>query len=360
MTQLSVSQQQYSYSNAPHAAPAVTKGKAKYRNESEENEKISNNLMSDARVSRGNTYSTSKPSSGQSKQFGPGRTRKPSARYQGTSATMMMNTADYLEELTDQPIEQDTTTEVQAQPFVDRPASPLFVRANIGYDVWTQVEKGDLFDFDLEVEPILEVLVGRTLHVSMLEIQQEDELAAICAQQEEFEMIRNVEIAEVQRLEAELKRKAQEKERRITQEKKRVEDGKKLEESVAARQASSAFLNDLHVSVFEALEEQGEFYDPVKKEIEELVSTSLTGSILNLANIYEVASQMAWELLGSAESEAIRFENEAVSRREKQRQVEEEKRRKEEEERKRIEEEKRLAEIAAKKAEEEGENAGEV
>jgi hypothetical protein len=357
MTQLSVSQQQYSYSNAPHAAPAVTKGKSKYRNESEENEKISNNLIGDTRVSRGNNYSTSKPSSGQSKQYGPGRSRKPSARYQGSTMT---STADYLEELTDRPIEQDTTTEVQAQPFVDRPASPLFVRANVGYDVCTQVEKGDLFDFDLEVEPILEVLVGRTLHVSMLEIQQEDELEAICAQQEEFEMIRNVELAEVQRLEAELKRKAQEKERRITQEKKRLEDGKNLEESVAARQASSAFLNDLHVSVFDALEQQGEFYDPVKKEIGELVSTSLTSSVLSLANIYEVASQLAWELLGSAESEAIRFENEAVSRREKRRQEQEEKRRKEEEERKRIEEEKRLAEIAAKKAEEEGENAGEV
>jgi hypothetical protein len=51
---------------------------------------------------------------------------------------------------------------------MDRPESPLFVKAKTGRDVETQIESGDLFDFDLEVEPILEILVGKTLHVSML------------------------------------------------------------------------------------------------------------------------------------------------------------------------------------------------
>ena len=32
-----------------------------------------------------------------------------------------------------------------------------------GVDAATQVEDGELFDFDAEVEPILEVLVGKTL-----------------------------------------------------------------------------------------------------------------------------------------------------------------------------------------------------
>ena len=46
---------------------------------------------------------------------------------------------------------------------------------------------------------------------------QEEELEAIKFQQEEFEAIRNVELAEVQRLENEARRKAEEKERRIKQ-----------------------------------------------------------------------------------------------------------------------------------------------
>ena len=56
----------------------------------------------------------------------------------------------------------------------------------------------------------MELLVGKTIHVSMLELMQEEELAAIRRQQDEFEAIRNVELAEVQRMEAEAGRKVRE------------------------------------------------------------------------------------------------------------------------------------------------------
>jgi murein DD-endopeptidase MepM/ murein hydrolase activator NlpD len=360
-------QQAYSYSAAPHAAPVKTK--PKYRDEQEENDKLAQNLMYDSRIVRGNTYSA-KVLSGQTKQQLdsaatanrskiPGKSRttmSSSSRRVGTPpplegrSHMVMQTDEFFEELTDRPMEQDADT--QTQPFMDRPASPLFVRTKIGYDISTQIEEGDLFDFDLEVQPILEVLVGKTLHVAMLELQQEDELDAIRAQQEEYEMIRNVELSEVQRLEAELKRKAQEKERRIAQEKKRLEDRKKLEESIAARQFSAQFLGELHVAVFDALEQQGEFYDPVRREIEDMISGPLTSSVVNFANAYDVAAQLALGLLENAKIAAKKFEKEAISRREELK----ERIRQEEEERKRKEEEARLAEMAAKKAAEEAEN----
>lgn len=38
-------------------------------------------------------------------------------------------------------------------------------------DVETQVDVDELFDFDLEVEPILQVLVGKTLEHAMLEVK---------------------------------------------------------------------------------------------------------------------------------------------------------------------------------------------
>jgi hypothetical protein len=46
---------------------------------------------------------------------------------------------------------------------MDRPPTPLFIPMKIGVDVETQIAAGDLFDFNFEVEPILEVLVGKTL-----------------------------------------------------------------------------------------------------------------------------------------------------------------------------------------------------
>ena len=39
----------------------------------------------------------------------------------------------------------------QTDPFRDRPSTPLFIPAKAGLDATTQIEAGDLFDFDFEV-----------------------------------------------------------------------------------------------------------------------------------------------------------------------------------------------------------------
>ncbi|CAN0357081.1 unnamed protein product [Ectocarpus sp. 12 AP-2014] len=126
---------------------------------------------------------------------------------------MDAQTEEFLEELTDRPVE--TSIETQTEAFMDRPSSPLFVPAKSGVDADTQVVVGELFDFDLEVEPILEVLVGKTLELSVLELMEasgfEEELAVIRRRQATFARERDAEMAEVQRMEAEAKRKSAEK-----------------------------------------------------------------------------------------------------------------------------------------------------
>jgi radial spoke head protein 3 len=122
---------------------------------------------------------------------------------------MTSQTDEYLEELTDRPVEKDVETQTQA--FLDRPPSPLFIPAKSGMDKDTQIEVGDLFDFNTEVIPILEVLVGKTLEVAMFEVMEEEEIEALRKRQKDFEKVRNAEVAEVQRLEAEAKRRDDEK-----------------------------------------------------------------------------------------------------------------------------------------------------
>ena len=73
------------------------------------------------------------------------------------------------------------------------------------------LQVGELFDFDAEVVPILEVLVGKTLETAFYEVLEEEEIEALRRRQAEFEKMRNAELAEVQRLEAEAKRKDDEK-----------------------------------------------------------------------------------------------------------------------------------------------------
>ena len=68
-----------------------------------------------------------------------------------------------------------------------------------------------LFDFDIEVKPILEVLVGKTVEQSLLEVMEEEELANLRSQQRAFEELRNAELVEQQRLEEQERRHREEK-----------------------------------------------------------------------------------------------------------------------------------------------------
>jgi hypothetical protein len=88
-------------------------------------------------------------------------------------------------------------------------------------------------------------------------------------QQEEFEQIRNAELAEVQRLEAAEKRRHEEKERRLAQERGRLQRERAVNQKVASRAYSKRYLGGLRGSVFGNLWEQGFFYDPVVKEVED-------------------------------------------------------------------------------------------
>jgi len=191
-------------------------------------------------------------------------------------------TETFLEELSDRPIELDSMT--QTEPILDRPPSPLFVPSKTGVDKETDIPTGDLFDFDVEVKPILEVLVGKTLRISMLEAMEEAELSALRCRQHEFEQMRNAELIEVQRLDAEASRRFAEKQRRVKQETDRLQRQAELQQKIAACEFARNYLTDLSEIVFTQLEETGHFYDPIRKEIEEIFIPSLFDSVVKGTN----------------------------------------------------------------------------
>ena len=140
--------------------------------------------MYDRRVIRGSTYAAQSLHSTGPELKPTKRTRsKPPRTPEPVEGRRHMDiqTEQYLEELVDTVPESDVTTQTDA--FMDRPPTPLFVPMKIGIDVQTQIEDGDLFDFDFEVEPILEVLVGKTLEQGLMEVMEEEELAAMRAHQ---------------------------------------------------------------------------------------------------------------------------------------------------------------------------------
>lgn len=83
-----------------------------------------------------------------------------------------------------------------------------------GVDIETQIWDGDLFEFDIEVEPILQVIVGKTLEQARMEVLEEEELKAMKKHQNEFERLRDAELLDAQRLEEEERRREEEIRRR--------------------------------------------------------------------------------------------------------------------------------------------------
>nr|XP_048700079.1 radial spoke head protein 3 homolog [Caretta caretta]XP_048700080.1 radial spoke head protein 3 homolog [Caretta caretta] len=275
----------YSYCSRPRTLPARRRYRGAPGHSEQEEEPVRYaNLMYDRRVVRGNTYAlhalpwTAQPDpleiQRQREAHRKALARK-RAKEQLHSRTpepvegrkhVDVQTELYLEELGDRIIEVDV--ECQTDAFLDRPPTPLFIPAKTGRDVATQIEEGELFDFDIEVKPMLEVLIGKIIEQALLEVMEEEELANLRAHQYAYEELRNAELTEVQRLEEQERRHREEKERRKNQQSQLLQKHKETSEKIAARAFAQRYLADLIPSVFSSLRESGYFYDPVERDVE--------------------------------------------------------------------------------------------
>jgi len=68
------------------------------------------------------------------------------------------------------------TVEAQTDEFLPEPPAEQYQPQKTGVNESTQVEDGELFIFDYEVEPILEVLINKTLEQSIMEVEEEFEI----------------------------------------------------------------------------------------------------------------------------------------------------------------------------------------
>jgi radial spoke head protein 3 len=110
--------------------------------------------------------------------------------------------------------------------------------------------------YDQKVGPILQVL-------------EEEELAAMRAHQEHFEQVRNAELVATQKMEQAECRKVEEKERRLQQERERLQREKVVREKVAAATFARSFLTGMVDTVISSLWTQGYFYDAVERSVKE-------------------------------------------------------------------------------------------
>ncbi|KZC14729.1 PREDICTED: radial spoke head protein 3 homolog B [Dufourea novaeangliae] len=247
------------------------------------------NIMFDRRVVRGSTYAAA-PTLIDGEQSIAARQAEARRRHlarkraqaQATKALVLrigspppvpgrkhepVQTEVYLEELFDKPDEFDVST--QTDYFLDRPSTPPYCAPKVGQDVGTQIEPGDLFDFDYEVQPILETLVGKTVEQALIEVLEEEEIAALKEQQRKFLELRAAEQAEARRLEEQERRIREEKDERLKQHEEAMKAQWETEERIAAATLLTGYIAELLPAVLEGLKMSGFLLDEIKADMEE-------------------------------------------------------------------------------------------
>ena len=155
------------------------------------------------------------------------------------------------------PIEIKEKVEDQPYFFEDRPNTPKYIPLPKGKDEATQIIDGELFDFEMEVKPILEVLVGRSVIQAQYELIEEYERDEYLNHKKNYERKREFELNKLQRIEAKYIRQEEEKQRRFKQKEQRKINDIIMQKKLMANVFSKHFLKNLKGNTFRHLQERG-------------------------------------------------------------------------------------------------------
>lgn len=302
------------------------------------------NIMFDRRVVRGNTYAS---------MIIPASTQQEIERQQARERAKQINQPKLptgsMRELSvsekadndNQPVIEEPRQEASMEPltdpslnptltqvefFIDRPPTPLFIPNEEGVDKDTQIEDGDLFDFNLEVDPILEVIVGKSLEHARMEVLEEYEIELMRKHRRDYTQKRDAELIEVQRMEAEFIRREQEDGRRKLQARTQRELKKSAHQKYVCRITAKRFLSNIRFDVSKKLVDVGVFKDPEITSMQDQfipwVIESMQGSLVKNAAVSEILESVFRQTvreLSRQQTEAVTVE---YARREQIRQEE--------------------------------------
>lgn len=179
----------YTFASEPKA---VSARKPKYRDPKDTVEpealKLQQSIHFDRRVYRGNTYSTQKGHGDTlqpQKTLAPPQKRRLKRKKEPSPFDMELprperNIVNLLPHLVEEvKIVEEDTAEAQTDELLPEAPPNEYLPQKTGIDVFTQVEDGELFDFNVEVEPLLDVLVNKTLEQSLMEVEEEHEIESM-------------------------------------------------------------------------------------------------------------------------------------------------------------------------------------
>lgn len=160
------------------------------------------------------------------------------------------------------------TQDTQTDTFHERPQTPEYFQQPTGVDMGTQVETSQVFQFDLDVNPILDVLTGKTLEQSLNEVREEEEFSFIRRKHAEITQAEAREAEEIKQRVQDERDLLEEKETILLKARQRAAQAAVLEEKISSTLFSKKFLRTLDGGVYDHLSEANFFYDPLRVDVE--------------------------------------------------------------------------------------------
>ena len=136
-----------------------------------------------------------------------------------------------------------------------------FLPQKLGKDEATQIMDGDLFDFDKDVQPLLTVVVGKTLEQSMLELEQEQEIENLKQAKLMYSKKRNDDSKRIKNLEEKEIQKKYNNDAKKEIRKQTRETRKKTQKQLISRFISKTYLRDLVKNSYQDLIHRCQFRD---------------------------------------------------------------------------------------------------
>ena len=136
-----------------------------------------------------------------------------------------------------------------------------FLPQKLGKDEATQIMDGDLFDFDKDVQPLLTVVVGKTLEQSILELEQEQEIENLKQAKLMYSKKRNDDSKRIKNLEEKEIQKKYNNDAKKEIRKQTRETRKKTQKQLISRFISKTYLRDLVKNSYQDLIYRCQFRD---------------------------------------------------------------------------------------------------
>ena len=185
---------------------------------------------------------------------------------------------------------------IQTDPLPEKPVPKLIWPEKTGVDVETQINDGDLFNFTLEVKPLVSIIVSKTLEDSRREVLEEEELKIIKEQQEKYKNVNDEEKNRILNIENQELEKYEEIKKKKNNKIERLKMTKMFQRKLYSRIKAKQYINRIVSETHNYLNERGiyksedakDFYTELLPDLENIAERQYNTSYTNLDNIQKM------------------------------------------------------------------------